>query len=29
MDNERAFMAIINMLAGCFMVWLALTIGTL
>jgi len=29
MNDDRAFMAIINTLAGCFMIWLALTIGTL
>ena len=29
MDNGRAFMALINTLAGCFMLWLAFTIGKL
>jgi hypothetical protein len=29
MNDGRAFMALVNMLAGCFMLWLAFTIGKL
>jgi hypothetical protein len=29
MDNGRAFMALINTLAGCFMLWFAFNFGKL